>query len=215
MIISLILLAGRSQTSIFAQVAGLHHAGNSESRRRPSSKLTPSLFLKKRKKFKKKRKKFNQATKASQFVHDILCLPKSWCTKPQIPIPRGHRRNFLAERGLLGKMQFNSLMSSDDIVLEVSHVFAQPLGLSKTEIEDGGERFNFLFLQRAGAGSRTLFRPSLADSFEWDGKNVASLAKSGMIIYIQALNPLPFVLVCRYNNVLHICVCDYMLMCGC
>lgn len=189
-IISLILFPGNIG---FAQVASLHQSGNSESRRRSNSKLTPSLFL-------KKRKKFNQAAKASQFVRDILCLPKSWCTSPQIPIPRGNRRNFLAEKGLLGKIQFNSLMSSDDIVLEVSRVFSQPLDLSKTAIEDGGKRFNFLFLQRAGAGSRTLCRPSLADSFEWDGKNVASLAKAGMIIYIQALDPLPFVLVSRYKK---------------
>ena len=122
-----------------------------------------------------------------------MCLPKSWCTKPQIPIPRGLRRNYLDEKGLLGKIAFTSTMTSKDVILEVSRVFSSPIGLSKTEIEDEGKRFNFLFLQQGGAGSHTLCRPTVADSFEWNGKHIGSLAKSGGIIYIQALDTLPFI----------------------
>lgn len=92
-------------------------------------------------------------------------------------------------------------MTSKDIILEVSHVFSSPMGLSKTEIEDEGKRLNFLFLQWAGAGSHTLCRPSVADSFEWNGKHVASLAKSGGVIYVQALDTLPFMQVCSTSVV--------------
>ena len=156
--------------------------------KRSNSVPAPSFFL-------RKRKKSSQSPKETQYVRDILCLPSSWCTMPWIPIPRGDRRSYLTENGLLGKIEFSSLMSSKDIILEVSRVFASQLGLSTSEIEEG-KRFNFLFLQRTGAGSRTLCKPSVAESFERNGKHVASLAKSGNLIYIQALDTFPFLQVC-------------------
>ena len=183
-----VIETGRSESSTYARLANLSQE-HSRVPKRSNNAPAPSFFL-------KKRKKFCQASKATQYVRDILCLPRSWCNKSQIPIPRGHRRNYLAENGLLGKIEFNSTMTSKDIILEVSRVFSSPMGLSKTEIEDEEKRLNFLFLQRAGAGSRTLCRPSVADSFEWNGKHVASLAKSGGIIYVQALDTLPFMQVC-------------------
>ena len=87
--------------------------------------------------FLRKRKKSCQGPKD---VRDILCLPGNWCTRPQIPIPRGG--SYLTENG---KIEFNSVMSSKDIV-EVSCVFASQVALSTSEIEDEGKRFNFFTL---------------------------------------------------------------------
>ena len=51
--------------------------------------------------------------------------------------------------------------------------------------------FPFTYLQRTGPGSRTLCVPSVSSTFEWDGKKVSTLAKSGGIIYILADSFLP------------------------
>ena len=50
--------------------------------------------------------------------------------------------------------------------------------------------FKFVFLQRAGAGSKALCVLSLSENFQWNAKNVATLAKSGGTIYIKALETL-------------------------
>jgi hypothetical protein len=63
------------------------------------------------------------------------------------------------------------------------------MGLSEAEISDG-LGLSFRFLQHTGAGSRTLCVPAVTDSFVWNAKHVSTLAKSGGIIYIQALLPL-------------------------
>ena len=70
---------------------------------------------------------------------------------------------------------------------EVCRVFIGPMCLSETDIEKDS-LFKFSFLQRTGAGSKTLCVPAVAESFKWDGKNVSSLAKAGQIIkfYIRA-----------------------------
>ena len=48
-------------------------------------------------------------------------------------------------------------------------------------------RKNYLLQQiYGGSRCRTLFRPSATDTFEPNAKHVATLAKSGGIIYIQA-----------------------------
>ena len=170
--------------------------------KRSNSIPSPSFFL-------RKPKKSCQGPKETKYVRDILCLPANWCTSTRIPIPRGDRRSYLTENGLLGKIEFSSVMSSKDIILEVSRVFASQVGLSTSEIEDEGKRFNFIFLQRTGAGSRTLCKPSVAESFEWNGKHVASLAKSGSLIYIQALDTFPFL---QVNSLLCSCMCKYRSM---
>ena len=59
------------------------------------------------------------------------------------------------------------------------------MGLTASELEQG-ELFPFKYLQRTGAGSRTLCVPSVAESFDWSGRQVSTLAKSGGIIYIWA-----------------------------
>ena len=104
---------------------------------------------------------------------------------------RGEKRNYLAENGLSGKIQFSSTTSAQEMIKEICQVFTTPMGLSTSKIEEG-KTFNFIFLQHAGVGSCTLCRPSVADTFEWNGKHVAISAKSGSIIYIQALDELAF-----------------------
>ena len=104
-------------------------------------------------------------------------------------IPRGEKRNYLAENGLLEKIEFNSEMSAEDIKVEVCRVFASPMGLSEDDITEQ-KIVEFRFLQRTGAGSRILCVPSVSDNFEWNARHVSTLAKSGGIIYIQAIDDL-------------------------
>lgn len=81
-------------------------------------------------------------------------------------------------------------MTARQVEEEICKVFARPMGLSIANIEEGFG-FSFRFLQRTGAGSRTLCVPSVTESFVWNAKHVSTLAKSGGIIYIQALVSLP------------------------
>lgn len=74
-------------------------------------------------------------------------------------------------------------MFAQEMIKEVCRVFATPMGLSTSKIKEG-KTFNFIFLQCAGAGSRTLCTPSVVDTYEWNGRHVVTLAKSGGIIYI-------------------------------
>lgn len=180
---------------VFSHLAStpLYSRLSSLGRQQKRSKGTPpSLFLQKRKKF-----AGGRATKTVYYVRDILCMPASWCKNPRkVAIPRGERRNYLAENGLLGKIEFNSEMSATEIDLEICKVFASPMGLTSTDLENE-KRFEFRFLQRAGAGSRTLCVPSVSDTFQWNGRHVATLAKSGGLIYIQALDRLAGLEVCE------------------
>ena len=134
-----------------------------------------------------KRGKKNVGTPRSiSYVRDIMCLPlRSKSSDGKVIIPRGSRRAFLAENGLIGKIQFTSIMSSQEIEEEICQVFSSPMGLSATDIADG-QRFPFSYLQRTGAGSRSLCMPSVSSTFKWNGREVASLAKSGGFIYILA-----------------------------
>jgi len=146
----------RPPSSMYTRLAGLSQE-HSRASKRASNTVAPSFFLRKRKK---------SGLKTTHYVRDVLCLPASWCTGTWISIPRGDRRSYLTENGLLGKIEFSSIMSSKEIILEISRVFGSQVGLSKSDIEDGGKRLNFLFLQRTGAGSRTLCKPSVTESFE-------------------------------------------------
>ena len=177
-----------------ATVHGIFFIGTSSTFSRLSSLGTrhskrnatpPSLFLQKRKRF-----SGGRTTKTVHYVRDILCMPASWCNNPRhVTIPRGEKRNYLAENGLLGKIEFNSEMNAEDIRVEVCRVFSSPMGLSEDDIAQR-KTVGFRFLQRTGAGSRTLCVPSVADSFEWNARHVSTLAKSGGIIYIQAIDSL-------------------------
>ena len=147
----------------------------------------PTLFSRKR----AKSAAASNSTKVVSYVRDIICLPREYCYKDKVVIPRGEKRTMLAENGLIGKVQFHSGMSEQEVRTEICSVFAKPMGL-ECRLEVSGENiFPFEYLQRTGAGSRSLCRPSTSGSFEWNGKQVASLSKSGGFIYILAGRDLP------------------------
>ena len=141
--------------------------------------------------FKESRRVSQQASnKVTNYVRDILCLPRSWVADDgRIAIPRGERRSFLAETGLIGKVQFHSDMSEKEVRMEICKVFAKPMGLCV--VTEEGDLLPFKYLQRTGAGSRTLCVPSVATTFEWNGRQVSTLAKSGGIINILADSTMP------------------------
>lgn len=124
------------------------------------------------------------------YVRDIICLPKDYCRKDKVVIPRGDKRIVLAENGLIGKVQFNSGMSEAEVRMEICSIFAKPMGFKSVEMSNKNV-FSFDYLQHTGAGSCSLCRPSTSGKFEWSGKQVASLAKSGSFIYILAGRDLP------------------------
>ena len=130
------------------------------------------------------------AAKLIKYVRDIACLPQSWAQESRVPIPRGEKRNMLAESGLIGKVEFDSEMSEDEVCVEIWKVFAVPMQLLVHQLAPGTQGFPFKYLQRTGAGSRSLCVPSVSPGFVWSGKQVATLAKSSGMIYILAQAPL-------------------------
>lgn len=126
----------------------------------------------------------------STYVREIMCLPQSWCDSGRhITIPRGDKRRLLTDNGLLGMIEFHSNMKEPEIIRLVTETFATPVGLTSSDVSNG-KTFKFVFLQRAGAGSKALCVPSLSDNFQWNAKNIATLAKCGGTIYIKALETL-------------------------
>ena len=69
-------------------------------------------------------------------------------------------------------------MSEDDIMAEVSSVFAAEM------MND--PYFPFIFLQRCGPGSNALTSLSLSTSFTWTAKEVVRLAGQGCL-YVKTL----------------------------
>ena len=117
----------------------------------------PSLYSGSRRK-----KAKSVAASVTTYVRDIVCLPQSYCIgSEKVNIPRGERRSALAEYGLVGKVQFNSAMDALEVRREICAVFAEPMGLH----ESGETTVPFEYLQRTGAGSRSLCRPSVSTSF--------------------------------------------------
>lgn len=157
---------------------------------------TPSMFLS------KQSRRHESQPRSIAYVRDIFCLPReSQGNSGTVVIPRGARRSALAndDAGLMGKIEFYSDWSPDRMRREVCSVFTKAFGLSPEDIA-GGRLFPFDYLQRTGAGSRTLCIPSVTESFEWNGRQVATLAKSGGVIYILAGREIPSV---RFNLMLY------------
>ena len=77
-------------------------------------------------------------------------------------------------------------MSPDEIR---NVICSSPMQLSQEGIERG-DLFPFKYLQRLGAGSRTLHVPVLSSSITWSERQVATLAKSSGMIYIMASSTL-------------------------
>ena len=155
----------------------------------------PSLFesLRREPKVSKKflSKKLKAPVRLTQYVRDILLLPSEFKgPNNNVSIPRSKKRTMLAQAGLVGKIELNSGMNESDVREEVCEVFSQVMGLTEDDIKNE-HFFQYVYLQRAGAGSRTLCVPSVKESFKWNGKKVATLAKSGGVIYILAQEDLP------------------------
>lgn len=157
----------------------------------------PSIFGSARAK-----KKRSSEMKPTFYVRDIVLLPPECKTSQgNIAIPRGTRRNRLAQSGMVGKLQFSSDMTEYEIQVEICKVFATPMGLKQKDFEED-LLFPFTYLQRPGAGSRCLCTPSVSSSFEWNGRQVASLAKSGSYIYLLAGKSVP-----GWEQVSKLCTC--------
>lgn len=129
--------------------------------------------------------------KMTTYMRDTILLPPEYISKNgDIKVPRSINRTKLGKAGLVGKIEIDSGMSAADVSKEICEVFAKPMGYTKEDIIEG-RLFSFSYLQTTGAGSKSLCIPSVKDGFEWNGKNVASLAKSGSIIYLLAGEELP------------------------
>ena len=119
-----------------------------------------------------------------------MCLPPDYLDdENHIPIPRLEKRNNLSRAGLIGKIEFNSEMSPDEVRKVICTTFSSPMQLSQEDIERG-DLFPFKYLQRLGAGSRTLHVPVISSSITWSGRQVVTLAKSSGMIYIMASSTL-------------------------
>ena len=157
---------------------------------------TPTMFMSKRS------RRTEPQPKKVTYMRDIFCLPRE-CQGQNgtVLIPRGSRRSALANKevGLLGKIEFDSNWSPERMQQEILAVFSKPLGLSEEDLA-AGKVFNFDYLQRTGAGSRTLCVPSVTNAFQWNGRQVATLAKSGGVIYILAHEDIPAVSKLLYNK---------------
>lgn len=169
-------LGGRGEQTLFSQAVAVNREISKGKKKFPPPSVT------------KRRRTTGQQTKSkvTSYVRDILCLPKTWTKDDsRISIPRGDRRSYLAESGLIGKIEFNSDMSDKEVRTEICKAFSQPMGLTSYDLERGN-LFSFQYLQRTGSGARTLCIPSVSENFQWNGKQVSTLAKSGGIIYILA-----------------------------
>ena len=126
-----------------------------------------------------------QPAKIVAYDRDVILLPKEFKGRGgDVSIPRSTRRNKLGQAGLIAKIELKSNMS-DEVRMEICQVFALPTGLVKEDLKSG-RLFPFSYLQRTGAGSRSLCLPAAKESFEWSGKKVASLCKAGGYIYLLA-----------------------------
>ena len=90
----------------------------------------------------------------------------------------------------MGKIEFESEWSVERIRKEICSAFKTPFWLSDSDL-DSGKLFKFEYLQQTGARSRTLCIPTVTSSFEWNGRQVATLAKSGGVIYKLAKKDIP------------------------
>ena len=102
------------------------------------------------------------------YDRDVI-LPKEFKGRGgDVSIPRSMRQSKLGQAGLIGKLELNSSMSDDEVYMEICQVFDVPMGLTEEDIKDG-RLLPFSYLQRTGAGSRSLCLPAFKGSFEWSG----------------------------------------------
>ena len=74
-----------------------------------------------------------------------------------------------------------------------------PFDMSAADIESG-KRLEFLYLQRAGAGARSLCIPAVTSSFEWAGGDSGEKWRDN-IHPLSARNPCGEYILCQLNKV--------------
>ena len=153
----------------------------------------PSLFesVRRRRTPQSVSKQSPSCSKSVHYSRDIVLLPPEYRNKSgDVVIPRSGKRSLLGRAGLIGKIEINSTMTDLEVRKEICEVFSMAMGITADDIKHG-YIFPFVYLQRAGSGTRALCSPSVKTSFEWNGKQVASLAKAGSFIYVLAESDLP------------------------
>ena len=132
------------------------------------------------------------APKIIHYVRDVILLPPQYRSSQTgtVSIPRKTNQSILGAAGLVGKVELDSFMTENEVRQEICEVFSIPMGLTTEDLKSKN-LFPFIYLQRAGSGSRSLCVPSVKSTFDWNGKRVSSLAKAGTCIYILAEKDLP------------------------
>ena len=65
--------------------------------------------------FKPKHGRKASSPRLTSYVRDIMCLPRDSKTDHEkVVIPRGTRRTFIGENGVVGKIRFTSLLSAEN-----------------------------------------------------------------------------------------------------
>ncbi len=114
---------------------------------------------------------------------DIVCLPNNSLQEDKsISYPRGKFRARLGRDGLVGKVHLTSIMSVEEVAMEIRSAFEFAMG--------GDHSFPFKYLQATGSGVRALSIPSVSSSFQWTAQQVAKLGNQRHTIYILAENDL-------------------------
>jgi hypothetical protein len=185
------IVRSSSGSTVFQRAAALG-SRNSSSSSNPGARVQrfarPTIFA-------NRSRRNERQPKPVTYSRDIFCLlPEFRGRSGTVIIPRGSRRSALADErsGLLGKIIFQSDWSEERTVEEITRVFAMPFGLSTEDIL-AGKRVEFSYLQRTGAGARSLCLPVVTSDFKWSGRQVSTLAKSGGVIYILSAHEIPVV----------------------
>ena len=105
----------------------------------------------------KKSKSAGETPKVNHYVRDILLLPKEFEKKKIVSVPRCSARTRLGKAELIGKVEFHSGMSEEEVRTEICEVFSVPMGLKEENMKNK-RLLEFHFLQKAGNSSRTLQR---------------------------------------------------------
>lgn len=127
--------------------------------------------------------------KAIQYSRNVMLLPPQYkSSNGEVLIPRQANRRMLGQAGLVGRVELLSTMTDLEVRQEICEVFSTPMGLSSADLKSD-QPFPFTYLQNSGTHSYCV--PSVNRKFEWNGKQVASLAKAGAYIYLLADAELP------------------------
>ncbi len=110
-------------------------------------------------------------------TREIFAIP--YDEQDIIDLPRGKKRAFLAENGLIGTIEISSDYGVHDIVSKISSLFAACVGL------DDGDQIAFHFLRPMPGNAKKLQRARVSHGFNWDGKAVAGLGKKYIYIMLE------------------------------